>query len=263
MGPIWGRQDPGGPHVGPMNFAIWVHPEINGLSPMIYNSSVFAVLLYILHRHENIDEGLINVNLRGFAIWPVVYGTAVIKIEYDILWTPNPDPIPCPYGQTMVCLLGVLTEKADHDMRELDCIMYSANLGPTHCKDGLSRYWISIVKIRRSWDCFIFIMGISLLVIWYLYIEMAQGNPPQVSLKCHFHGYVGNHCREICSGWYCQTLSGNGPMWSCISLWSVWIMTWHVHWGYFVDAHYMIICLWLIIQWLLSVVIEFQIYNFF
>ena len=23
MGPIWGRQDPGGPHVGSMNFAIW------------------------------------------------------------------------------------------------------------------------------------------------------------------------------------------------------------------------------------------------
>ena len=23
MGPIWGRQDPGGPHVHPMNFAIW------------------------------------------------------------------------------------------------------------------------------------------------------------------------------------------------------------------------------------------------
>ena len=23
MGPIWGRQDPGGPHVGPLNFAIW------------------------------------------------------------------------------------------------------------------------------------------------------------------------------------------------------------------------------------------------
>ena len=24
MRPIWGRQDPGGPHAGPMNFAIWV-----------------------------------------------------------------------------------------------------------------------------------------------------------------------------------------------------------------------------------------------
>ena len=25
MGHIWGRQDPGGPHVGPMDFAIWVY----------------------------------------------------------------------------------------------------------------------------------------------------------------------------------------------------------------------------------------------
>ena len=24
MGPIWGRQDPGGPHIGPMKFAFWV-----------------------------------------------------------------------------------------------------------------------------------------------------------------------------------------------------------------------------------------------
>ena len=24
MVPIWGRQDPDGPHVGPMNFAMWV-----------------------------------------------------------------------------------------------------------------------------------------------------------------------------------------------------------------------------------------------
>ena len=23
IGPIWGRQDPGGPYVGPMNLAIW------------------------------------------------------------------------------------------------------------------------------------------------------------------------------------------------------------------------------------------------
>ena len=25
MGPSWGREDPGGPHVGPMNFAVWDH----------------------------------------------------------------------------------------------------------------------------------------------------------------------------------------------------------------------------------------------
>ena len=30
MGPIWGRQGPGGPHIGPMNFDIWV--ELTSLS---------------------------------------------------------------------------------------------------------------------------------------------------------------------------------------------------------------------------------------
>ena len=29
MGPIWDRQDPGGPHVCPMNFAIWVISSLN------------------------------------------------------------------------------------------------------------------------------------------------------------------------------------------------------------------------------------------
>ena len=29
MGPIWDRQDPGGPHVGPMNFAIWVSLQVD------------------------------------------------------------------------------------------------------------------------------------------------------------------------------------------------------------------------------------------
>ena len=29
MGHIWGRQDPSGPHVGPMNFAIWEYTDDN------------------------------------------------------------------------------------------------------------------------------------------------------------------------------------------------------------------------------------------
>ena len=35
VGPIWGRQDPGGPHVGPMNLAIW---DINLLSHEWYGN---------------------------------------------------------------------------------------------------------------------------------------------------------------------------------------------------------------------------------
>ena len=33
MVPIWGRQNPGGPHVGPMNFAIWGVFEIYLIMP--------------------------------------------------------------------------------------------------------------------------------------------------------------------------------------------------------------------------------------
>ena len=31
MGPFWGPQEPGGPHVGPMNFAIWGYTWTRGL----------------------------------------------------------------------------------------------------------------------------------------------------------------------------------------------------------------------------------------
>ena len=34
---------------------------------------------------------------------------------------------------------------------------------PSQCKDGFSMYVISIIKIRRSWDRLIFIMGIPVL----------------------------------------------------------------------------------------------------
>ena len=37
MGPICGRQDPGGPHVGPMNFVIWVY--VNYIDGIVQNCS--------------------------------------------------------------------------------------------------------------------------------------------------------------------------------------------------------------------------------
>ena len=48
MGPIWGRQDPGGPHVGPLNFAIW---EDTGHSADIKSldhvTTIFVNILYV------------------------------------------------------------------------------------------------------------------------------------------------------------------------------------------------------------------------
>ena len=49
MGPIWGRQDPGSPHVGPMNLAIWVEN-----CKMVWKALVYLILrvqdLLVPHR---------------------------------------------------------------------------------------------------------------------------------------------------------------------------------------------------------------------
>ena len=49
MGPIWGRQDPGGPHVGPMNFAIWERTITSPVTIDMYNK----------------DEAISNINCHA------------------------------------------------------------------------------------------------------------------------------------------------------------------------------------------------------
>ena len=46
MGPIWGRQDPGGPHVGPMNFAIWEPTELQGKLPAVRVNYTDSITLF-------------------------------------------------------------------------------------------------------------------------------------------------------------------------------------------------------------------------
>ena len=52
MGPIWGQQDPGGPDVGPMNFAVWD----------ILHSFVASVIIY---RQD--DKALCSHAIKQFA----------------------------------------------------------------------------------------------------------------------------------------------------------------------------------------------------
>ena len=53
MGPIWGRQDPGGPHVGPKNFAIW-----DGLI-----SGVILLAAYVIYKGMYGDGRIWFLNL--------------------------------------------------------------------------------------------------------------------------------------------------------------------------------------------------------
>ena len=40
MGPTWGRQVPGGPHVGPMNFVVWVVTEAELKSEFLFTTDL-------------------------------------------------------------------------------------------------------------------------------------------------------------------------------------------------------------------------------
>ena len=54
MGPIWGRQDPDGLHVGPMNFAIWVYL---GFWNMLLHIRVYSQNIMVFQWYSiNLDD---------------------------------------------------------------------------------------------------------------------------------------------------------------------------------------------------------------
>ena len=67
MGPIWGRQVPGGPHFGPMNLDIWV--RINALNAawlwLIFSrkrgpdicSLLFLIIMVMINNYDDDDDG--------------------------------------------------------------------------------------------------------------------------------------------------------------------------------------------------------------
>ena len=63
MGPTWGRQDPDGPHVGPMNFAIWddIKEDIhnNELSKWL-QTMLFAVVVWMNHQVDGLVQDCSN-----------------------------------------------------------------------------------------------------------------------------------------------------------------------------------------------------------
>ena len=90
MGPIWGRQDPGGPHVGPMNFAIW--------------DSLYMTMVYIVS--SKFDPFSIS---HCYALC----NTAWCRNNM-VNFHPNPHkrhPIAHPWGWDIGCLLWILPPK--------------------------------------------------------------------------------------------------------------------------------------------------------
>ena len=80
MGPIRGRQDPGGPHVGPMNFAFWV-VSVSELFPHWFKSWFGSC--------SATNEHLVNQ-------WPfIIYWTLGNKIMWNINKVPKVSFLSC------------------------------------------------------------------------------------------------------------------------------------------------------------------------
>ena len=117
MGPIWGRQDPGGPHVGPMNLAIWG----------VFDSCISKLLLWHLcnaytnicwwlkdrrfatqniiltHRSLDLDDGGICLHLRRFC-WIkmhrnlsdfLIYHHMINLVKFHLFSWPCPQMVKC------------------------------------------------------------------------------------------------------------------------------------------------------------------------
>ena len=70
MGPIWDRDEPGGPHVGPMNFAIWVatntyNTRFLNIYPKL-DHKIDPFLVLAINIPENVDDAVVKmVHLLG------------------------------------------------------------------------------------------------------------------------------------------------------------------------------------------------------
>ena len=87
MGPIWGRQDPGGPHVGPMNLAIWASYVITGKSKALIHSKSTRFQIQFVVRWQ-VGSGCDNVTACYVGNWLspsehwMVFNETVVCIEH-------------------------------------------------------------------------------------------------------------------------------------------------------------------------------------
>ena len=73
MRPTWGRQAPGGPHVGPMNFAIWDNP----VALNIHCNRLFAILN--LHFFLEISNHVIDLSQNDLiTYWNTYYSVTIL-----------------------------------------------------------------------------------------------------------------------------------------------------------------------------------------
>ena len=126
MGPTWVWQDPGGPHVGHVNFAIWVHTSIK-----TYNQLDLVNFTQLVGTKVLANGSLVKIQYT-------VLGKTIL-IDNSVKFCCNTcnflqniqarHPIACPWGRGMDCFWRVIT------------LAYVITVILLGCK-GLSCHWL-------------------------------------------------------------------------------------------------------------------------
>ena len=96
IGPIWGRQDPGEPHVGPMNFAIWA------LIDVFFYLSFICYKLHVLNWFNRFEDMWIYI----FILRHSLHGNGTGR------WNPS-------LWKSTTCLSNIINTMAVNDLETL------------------------------------------------------------------------------------------------------------------------------------------------
>ena len=154
MGPIWGRQGPGGPHVGPMNLAIWVVIQISCLN---LNKKLRVVKMPTLSSQVVMTISAATSNNKVGIMttfnfhWPnVLYGllkflhTTKVKQSSAL---PTTYVVKSPYLQ-IPHIKGLWFRKCSHETQS-SCTLKSQIGGVT----SINIYLLTPLLILSSWPC--------------------------------------------------------------------------------------------------------------
>ena len=136
-----------------------------------FNNDFFIVIQILWRFHSALIHAVVK-----WLLWNFAHGTTAVQ-QYDtIQWSYTKNKFPLNWrlrwknrswnGPQVLPLSNL--DQFHPGKRSVD------SRAPSQYKNGLSRYGISIIMIRWSWESLIFIMGVPILVRWHLYIVMAS-----------------------------------------------------------------------------------------
>ena len=82
MGPIWGRQDPGGPHVGPMNIAIW---GTMFRYPFVNQFNMVVIQVFAKYWEKTSTNSLMEYSLQVDHVICVLHYSFLCCLQYHVI----------------------------------------------------------------------------------------------------------------------------------------------------------------------------------